>query len=76
MLVLGETYLIKNWENFYKKYKILGRFHKINFIIFLIKILPIFHSIGWSRKKFIFENRKKTKLLYLKAFNLIGYKVY
>ena len=29
MLVLGETYLIKNWENFYKKYKILGRFHKI-----------------------------------------------
>ena len=29
MLVLGETYLIKNWGNFYKKYKILGGFHKI-----------------------------------------------
>ena len=30
MLVLGETYLIKNWGNFYKKYKILAGFHKIN----------------------------------------------
>ena len=29
MLVLGETYLIKNWGNFYKKYKMLGGFHKI-----------------------------------------------
>ena len=28
-MVLGETYFIKNWGNFYKKYKMLGGFHKI-----------------------------------------------
>ena len=49
-MVLGETYLIKNWGNFYKKYKILGGFHKIliffSFLIFLFKAYNILFSIN------------------------------
>ena len=42
MLVLGETYLIKNWGNFYKKYKILRGFHKIKDQMLLSMTLNVF----------------------------------
>ena len=50
VLVLSETYLIKNWGNFYKKYKILGGFHKIkdqmlvSMTIYISGYKPIFRS--------------------------------
>ena len=48
MLVLGETYLIKNWENFHKKYKILGRFHKIKDQMLVSMTLCIFRGTSPS----------------------------
>ena len=48
MLVLGETYLIKNWGNFYKNYKILGEFHKIKDQMLVSMTLYIFRGTSPS----------------------------
>ena len=48
MLVLGETYLIKNWGNFYRKYKMLGGFHKIKDQMLVSMTLYIFRGTSPS----------------------------
>ena len=44
MLVLGETYLIKNWGNIYTEYKMLGGFHKIKDQMLVSMTLYIFRG--------------------------------